>query len=127
MPSPGGPGGYPARLVASTAPLASAPILLVVAAPAAGSGVEAALAAAEAAAAGGTDVRVLFTDAGLDCVAGAWPGRLRAAGAALALCARSARARGVEAAATPPSIVWSSLTTFFVAAPAGSRLWTLFP
>ena len=104
----------------------NAPILLLIAAPAAGMGVEAALEAASNAAQG-ADVRVMFTDAGLDHLAGPWPDRLRAAGATLALCSRSARARGLDAAATPRSGVWSSLVSFFGSAPATSRIWTLFP
>ena len=110
-----------------TAHEVSAPILLLVAAPAGGSGVAAALEAARSAATAGTTVRVLFTDAGLDLLAGPWPDRLRAAGATLALCARSARARGLAAEGTSPAIVWSSLTTFFGAGAAGARLWSLFP
>ena len=99
----------------------------MVAAPAGAPGVDAALDAAREAAGDGSAVRALFTDAGLSLLAGPWPECLRAAGATTSLCARSARERGLSPEAVPGSVVWSSLTSFLAAAPAGHELWSLFP
>jgi hypothetical protein len=106
---------------------AAAPLWLLVAAPASAPGVADCLKEAERAARAGARVHVLWSEDGLAALAGEWPQRLYAAGAATSLCARSARARRVDAASVPRSVLWSSLTSFVSALPAGARLWTLFP
>ena len=60
-------------------------------------------------------------------MAGSWPGRLREAGASTSLCAKSARSRGLAPDAVPSTVVWSSLTSFLGAVPAGASVWALFP
>jgi hypothetical protein len=71
--------------------------------------------------------RVLFTGAGLAWLrAGdARLARLRAAGADLALCSRSARDAGLGADATPVGVRWSSVATWLAelgARPFGALL-----
>ena len=119
-----GPFGVPSpRLDAA----AAAPLWLLVAAPPSAPGVDACLKEAERAARGGTRVHVLFTEDGLEVLATPWAARLFDAGAATSLCARSARARRVDAATTPRPVAWSSQTSFVAAVPPGARMWTLFP
>jgi hypothetical protein len=103
------------------------PLLLLVAAPPDAPGVADLLGIAETEARAGGDVRVLFTDAGLDALASSWPLRLEDAGARATLCARSARERRLDPRAAPASVLWSSLTTFLGDVPAGARLWSAFP
>jgi hypothetical protein len=108
-------------------PSDAAPVWLIVAAGPEVPGVDACLAEAERSARAGAGARVLFTEDGLACLAGEWPARLAAAGAATTLCTRSARARRVAPESVPASVPWSSLTTFLASVPDGARLWTAFP
>ena len=74
----------------------------------------------------GVSVSVLFSEGGLDLLAGDWPRALTQAGVRTALCSRSARLRGVEPTTVPPSVAWSSLTNFLSDAGPDTRLWTVF-
>ncbi len=103
------------------------PLYLLIAAPPTSPGVAATLADAEAAARAGTPVAILWTEAGLAYLATDWPRRLAAAGAALSMCARSARLRKVDPVRVLASVRWSSLTAFLRDLPADARLWSLFP
>jgi hypothetical protein len=105
----------------------AAPLFLLVAAPPDAPGVGALLEEAEREARSGAAVRVIFTDEGLGLLSGPWPPRLAAVGVRATLCARSARARRVEPAGVPPTVLWSSLTTFLGDVPPSGRLWSAFP
>jgi len=105
----------------------AAPLWLLVAAPVDAPGVADCLKEAEREARVGTRVHVLWTEDGLGGLASPWPSRLFDAGAATSVCARSARARRVDAATVDRTVRWSSLVSFLTALPAGARLWTLFP
>ena len=106
---------------------AAAPLWLLVAAPATAPGVDACLKEAERAAGAGVRVHVLWSEDGLQAISTPWPARLFAAGAATSVCSRSARARRLDPAGVARTVLWSSLTSFLSAMPAGARLWTLFP
>ena len=112
-PAPPQPPGVPLRVIVSAGP--------------ARPGVDALLEAAVAEHRPDVRVAVLFTEEGLDLLAGRWPARLAAAGIPTSLCARSARTRGLAPESLPSTVAWSSLTTFLADADPGARLWTAFP
>lgn len=99
---------------------------MIVAARTSAAGAESLLAEALGASACGARVSILFSDGGLEFLDGGWPERLADAGVDAMLCARSARERGVEPAAIPASVRWSSLTNFLADAGPDVRLWTVF-
>ena len=103
------------------------PVRLLLAAGPARPGVASLVEAAIAEARAGADVSVLFSEEGLDGLIGPFVGRLRAAGIATSLCARSARERRMEPATLPSDVRWSSLTAFLAEGPADARLWTALP
>jgi hypothetical protein len=102
------------------------PLLLLVAAAPDAPGVPAILDRARADAAAGREVRVLLTGAALAAPSDPRWRALREAGAALSLCSRSARDRGLGPEAAP-GVTWSSLVAFLRDRPPGSRLWGCFP
>lgn len=108
-------------------PVAAPPLHLIVAAGPGAPGADDTLADAEAGARAGLAVHVLFTEAGLAYLGTDWPRRLAAAGAALSMCARSARLRKVDPVKVLSSVRWSSLTAFLRDLPAEARLWSVFP
>lgn len=91
------------------------------------SGVDELLEATVREARAGAPAAVLFSEEGLRWLDGPWPHRLHADGVRLSLCARSARRRRVDPAATPEVVRWSSLTTFLGDAAPTDRLWTALP
>lgn len=103
------------------------PLRLLVAAPPSAPGVTDLLREAEREGAAGRDVRVLFTDRGLEALATEWPARLASSGAKTTLCARSARARKIDPLAVPATVLWSSVASFLGEAPEGARVWSAFP
>ena len=82
-------------------PAAPPPLRLLLAAPPTAPGVGPLLEAARAVAAEGGAVAVFFTDAGLAGLSDASVAPLDDAGMRLSLCARSARARGLDPARVP--------------------------
>ncbi len=120
---PAGPSTSPPPPPSST----RAPLRVIVSAGPSRAGVDALLEAAVDEHRPGVRVAVLFTEEGLDLLAGRWPSRLAKAGIPTSLCARSARARGLAPESLPPTVAWSSLTTFLADADPGARLWTAFP
>ncbi len=105
----------------------AAPLRLLLAAGPAAAGVESLLSDAEREARAGADVRVLFTDRGLEALGTGWPARLAEAGVRTSLCARSARARKVYPLSVPASVLWSSVASFLGDAPERARVWSAFP
>jgi hypothetical protein len=97
---------------------------LLLCAPPGASGAEPLVAAAIEDAADGTDVRVLLSDRGLGWLEGDWCKRLAEAGVRVAICAKSAREKRLDATAVPPTVAWSSLSSFAANAPANSRVWS---
>lgn len=81
------------------------------------------LTAAMREAAAGRDVRVLLSDRGLDWLDGPWPVRWAAAGVKAAVCAKSARERGLDPKTCPTTVAWSSLATVAREVSGGARLW----
>lgn len=110
---------------ASLPPPAPPALRVIVAAPPTEPGTDALLEAALAQAGAGAAVSVLFSEAGLDALLGDWPARLHAAGVHTSLCARSARARRLDPAALPRTVLWSSLTSLLSEAGPAARLWTV--
>lgn len=105
---------------------ALAPLGVIVSAGPSRLGVDALLEAAVTEHESGARVAVLFTEEGLELLAGRWPERLAAAGVPTSLCARSARTRRLAPESLPPTVAWSSLTTFLADAGPEARLWTAF-
>jgi hypothetical protein len=108
-------------------PEAPPPLRLLLAAPPTALGVGPLLEAARAVAAEGGAVAVFFTDAGLAGLSDASVAPLERVGMRLSLCARSARAQGLDPARVPSIVTWSSLTAFLRDLEPGTRLWSAFP
>lgn len=75
----------------------------------------------------GGRVGLLLTGSGLAWLDDVRLERLAAGGARVALCSRSAREHGVDPAAIPPWVRWSSLLAFLGATEGASALWGLLP
>jgi hypothetical protein len=106
----------------------SRPVRLLMAAAPDGPGAAASWQRAVERARAGSDAGILLTGSGLgwaartDAIAEA-----HAAGVSLALCSRSARDRKVDPLSLPPSVRWSSLTTWIADAPSLADHWCVFP